>query len=49
MFEGPYFESIDIDTPTDWDFAVVAARFLREQQREAQTSSALFVNLTPCA
>lgn len=49
MFEGPYFESIDIDTPTDWDFAVVAARFLLEQQKEAQTSSALFVNLTPCA
>ena len=23
MFEGPYFESIDIDTTTDWDFAVV--------------------------
>ena len=32
MHEGPYFESIDIDTPQDWDFAVVAARFLMEQQ-----------------
>lgn len=32
MFEGSYFESIDIDTPQDWDFAVVAARFLQEQQ-----------------
>lgn len=32
MYEGPYFESIDIDTPTDWDFAVVAAKFLLEQQ-----------------
>lgn len=33
MFEGPFFESIDIDTPTDWDFAVVAARFLQEQNK----------------
>lgn len=32
MFEGPYFESIDIDTPADWDFAVVAAKYLREQR-----------------
>lgn len=31
MFENPSFESIDIDTPEDWDFAVVAARFLQEQ------------------
>ena len=31
MFEGPAFESIDIDTPQDWDFAVVAARFMQEQ------------------
>lgn len=36
MHQGPYFESIDIDTPEDWDFAVVAARFLQEQQRAAQ-------------
>lgn len=36
MFEGPYFESIDIDTPADWDFAVVAARFLQEQQKASQ-------------
>lgn len=35
MFEGPYFESVDIDTPADWDFAVVAARFMQEQQKEA--------------
>lgn len=34
MYEGPYFESIDIDTPADWDFAVVAARFLQEQKKE---------------
>jgi CMP-N-acetylneuraminic acid synthetase len=31
MFEGPHFESIDIDTPEDWDFAVVAARFMQEK------------------
>lgn len=31
MYEGPYFESIDIDTPADWDFAIVAARFMQEQ------------------
>jgi CMP-N-acetylneuraminic acid synthetase len=31
MYEGPYFESIDIDTPQDWDFAVVAAQFLQQQ------------------
>lgn len=36
MHEGPYFESIDIDTPADWDFAVVAARFMQEQQKAAQ-------------
>ena len=36
MYEGPYFESIDIDTPTDWDFAVVAARFMQHQQKAAQ-------------
>lgn len=33
MFESPYFESIDIDTPEDWDFAVVAARFMQEQMK----------------
>ena len=32
MFETPPFESIDIDTPADWDFAVVAARYLLEQK-----------------
>lgn len=35
MYEGPYFESVDIDTPADWDFAVVAARFMQEQQKGA--------------
>jgi CMP-N-acetylneuraminic acid synthetase len=31
LYEGPRFESIDIDTPQDWDFAAVAARFLQER------------------
>lgn len=31
MHEGPAFESIDIDTPEDWDFAVVAAQYLRQR------------------
>ena len=35
MLESPRFESIDIDTPEDWDFAVIAARFLLENQRIA--------------
>lgn len=34
MFEGPFFESIDIDTPAEWDFAIVAARYLLEQQAQ---------------
>jgi CMP-N-acetylneuraminic acid synthetase len=34
MFEGPAFESIDIDTPQDWDFAVVAARYLMEEAKK---------------
>lgn len=34
MYEGPFFESIDIDTPADWDFAVVAARYLLEQNAQ---------------
>lgn len=36
MYEGPFFESVDIDTPEDWDFAVVAARFMQEQQKAKQ-------------
>jgi len=36
MYEGPSCESIDIDTPQDWDFAVVAARFLQERQEMAR-------------
>jgi CMP-N-acetylneuraminic acid synthetase len=31
MLVTPLFESIDIDTPDDWNFAVVAARFQQEQ------------------
>lgn len=33
MYEGPYFESIDIDTPQDWDFAVVAAQYHINNQK----------------
>jgi CMP-N-acetylneuraminic acid synthetase len=36
MYEGPHFESIDIDTPSDWDFAVVAAKYLQAQGRIGQ-------------
>jgi len=32
MYEGPRFESIDIDDQDDWELAVVAARYLQEQQ-----------------
>ena len=32
MYEGPYFESIDIDTPADWDFAVMAARCIQDRK-----------------
>lgn len=35
MHEGPAFESLDIDTPQDWDLAVVAARYLQEQLKES--------------
>jgi CMP-N-acetylneuraminic acid synthetase len=31
MYEGPRIESIDIDDQQDWDFAVIAARYLQEQ------------------
>lgn len=31
MYETPRFESVDIDTPEDWDFAVAAARYLQEK------------------
>lgn len=34
MLESPRFESIDIDTSEDWDFAVIAARFMQAQQVE---------------
>ena len=32
MYEGPQFESIDIDTPEGWNFAVVAARYLNDKE-----------------
>lgn len=32
MYEGPAFESIDIDTPEDWDFAVVAAQYMQSRR-----------------
>lgn len=31
MYESAKFESLDIDTPADWDFGVVAAQYLLEQ------------------
>jgi len=34
MYQSPSFESIDIDTPEDWEFAVVAAQFLREEKEK---------------
>jgi CMP-N-acetylneuraminic acid synthetase len=33
MYQSPPFESIDIDTPADWDFALIAARFLQAQSK----------------
>jgi len=33
MYEGPRFESIDIDDQEEWDFAVVAARYLLEHRK----------------
>lgn len=32
MFEGPRFESIDIDDQEDWDFAEIAARYLQDRR-----------------
>lgn len=32
MFESPRFESIDIDTPDDWDFALAAAHYFQSRQ-----------------
>lgn len=31
LYEGPRFESIDIDDQEDWDFAVVAARYMLDR------------------
>lgn len=37
MFEGPRLESIDIDDQDDWDFAEVAAGYLRENGKDRAT------------
>ena len=31
MYENPRLESIDIDTATDWDFAVIANKYMQEK------------------
>ena len=31
MYEGPYFESIDIDTPADWELAEVLVEYYRKK------------------
>lgn len=36
MFEGPRIESIDIDDQDDWDFAVIAAKYIDEQKAAAR-------------
>ena len=33
MFESPKFESIDIDTPDDWDLAVVTYNYLTSKEK----------------
>ena len=35
MFEVPLLESVDIDTPEDWDFAKIAAQFFQQHQKAA--------------
>lgn len=35
MYESPPFESIDIDTPADWDMAVVAANYFLSQKADS--------------
>lgn len=32
MFETPMFESMDIDTPDNWDFGIVASQFLLNKE-----------------
>lgn len=36
LFESPRLESIDIDDQTDWDFALIAARYLTEKSQGAE-------------
>ena len=33
MFETPKFESIDIDTPADWDFGIVVSEYLCNKRK----------------
>ncbi len=35
LIESPRFESIDIDTPEDWDLAVVAAEYVQRSNRDS--------------
>jgi CMP-N-acetylneuraminic acid synthetase len=34
MYESPRFESIDIDTQADWEFAVIAAKYLTSKKND---------------
>ena len=36
MYEGPRFESIDIDDQDDWNFAVIASRYLNDHKENEQ-------------
>lgn len=36
MYETPKFESIDIDTPEDWEFALAACRYLLNKESARQ-------------
>ena len=38
LFPTPKFESIDVDTPEDWDFAVAAAQFITDTRNREKTS-----------
>lgn len=36
MFESAPFESIDIDTPEDWDLAIIAAQYFNSKKKAAE-------------
>ena len=38
MYQSPSFESIDIDTPADWDFALIAANFVQSRSKCAKSN-----------